>query len=155
MLVARTIQGVGGAMFPLAFGIIRDEFPLDRVPGAIALSPASSATGGGLGIILGGPILTHLSYHWLFWIPCVVTVVSAIATVVFVPESPVRAPGAIDWTGAVLLSGWLVALLLAVSEAPTWGWGSPKTLGLLLIAMLSAARGCGSRAAVRTRSSTW
>ena len=64
-----------------------------------------------------------------------VTVVSAIATVVFIPESPVRAPGSVDWTGAVLLSGWLVALLLAVSEAPTWGWGSAKTLGLLLIAI--------------------
>jgi EmrB/QacA subfamily drug resistance transporter len=139
LIAARAIQGVGGAVFPLAFGIIRDEFPRERVAGAIALLSAILGAGGGLGIILGGPIITHLSWHWLFWIPCVVTIISAVATVVFVPESPVRAPGKVDWTGAVLMSAWLVLLLLAVSEAPTWGWGSPKTLGLLLAAAVFLA----------------
>src|SRR4051795_6330034 len=37
MILARTIQGLGGAVFPLAFGIIRDEFPRERVASAIAL----------------------------------------------------------------------------------------------------------------------
>ena len=47
MIVARTIQGLGGAIFPLAFGIIRDEFPRERVAGAIALMSASSASAAG------------------------------------------------------------------------------------------------------------
>jgi MFS family permease len=46
-------------------------------------------------------------------------------------ESPVRAPGNVHWLGAVLLSGTLVCLLLGISQAPKWGMGSPKTLGLL------------------------
>ena len=50
-----------------------------------------------------------------------------------------RAPGRISWLPAVLLSGWLVALLVALSEAPTWGWGSGKVLGLIAVAVVLAA----------------
>ena len=139
MIVARTIQGLGGAIFPLAFGILRDEFPRERVAGAIALVSGILGIGGGLGIVLAGPILQRLDYHWLFWIPLAVTAVSAIAAIVFIPESPVRAPGKVHWLGAVLLSLWLVCLLLAVSEASTWGWGSAKTLGLIAAGGLVAA----------------
>ncbi len=138
MIVARTIQGLGGAIFPLAFGILRDEFPREKVAGAIALVSGILGIGGGLGIVLAGPILDHLDYHWLFWIPLVVTAVSALAAMLFVPESPLRAPGDIHWLGAALLSGWLVSLLLAVSEAPVWGWGSLKTIGLFVLAALVA-----------------
>jgi MFS family permease len=139
MIVARTIQGLGGAIFPLAFGILRDEFPRERVAGAIALVSGILGIGGGLGIVLAGPILQHLSYHWLFWIPLVVTSVAAVAAIVFIPESTIRAPGDIHWLGGALLSGWLVALLVAVSEGATWHWGSAKTLGLFVLAGLLAA----------------
>ena len=57
----------------------------------------------------------------------------------FVPESPVRTPGRISWLPAVLLSGWLVALLVALSEAPDWGWGSGRVIGLLAAAVMLAA----------------
>ena len=131
MIVARVIQGLGGAIFPLAFGIIRDEFPPQRIAGSIGLMSGLLGIGGGLGIVLSGVILDNLSYHWLFWIPLIVTTITTVATIFFVPESPVRAPAGINWLGAVLLSGWLTALLLAASQAHGWGWGSPKTLGLL------------------------
>jgi EmrB/QacA subfamily drug resistance transporter len=136
MIVARTIQGAGGAIFPLAFGIVRDEFPRERVGGAIALISGTFAIGGGLGIILAGPILETLSWHWLFWIPLVVSSISTVATLFLVPESPIRAPGDVFWLGALLLSGWLVALLLGVSNAPDWGWTDPKTLGMFAVAAI-------------------
>ena len=69
MIVARVIQGAGGAVFPLSFAIIRDEFPPRRVPHGIALISAILGIGGGLGIVLAGPIVQHLDYHWLFWFP--------------------------------------------------------------------------------------
>jgi EmrB/QacA subfamily drug resistance transporter len=138
MIVARTLQGAGGAIFPLAFGIIRDEFPRERVAGAIALISGLLGIGGGLGIVLAGPILDGLDYHWLFFIPLVAITAAAVTAVIVIPESPVRAPGTVHVLGAVLLSGWLVALLLAVSQAPVWGWGSPKTLGLLVLAAVIA-----------------
>jgi EmrB/QacA subfamily drug resistance transporter len=139
MIVARTIQGLGGAIFPLAFGIIRDEFPRERVAGAIALVSGILGIGGGLGIVLAGPILQHLSFHWLFWIPLAVTSVAAVAAIVFIPESTTREPGEIHWLGGALLSAWLVALLVAVSEGSTWHWGSAKTLGLFVLSALLAA----------------
>jgi EmrB/QacA subfamily drug resistance transporter len=138
MIVARSIQGLGGAIFPLAFGIVRDEFPPERVAGAIALISGIFGIGGGLGILLAGPILENLNYHWLFWIPFVATAIATVLTLVLVPESPIRAPGDVFWAGAVLLSAWLVALLLGISKAPDWGWGNPKTLGLFVVAAVVA-----------------
>lgn len=134
LIVARVIQGCGGAIFPLAFGIIRDEFPRERVVSGIALISAILGVGGGLGIVLAGPISQELSYHWLFWFPLVLVVIATIATLLFVPESPVKSPGRVNWAGAALLSGWLVCVLVAISEGPTWGWGDTRTVGLFAAA---------------------
>jgi EmrB/QacA subfamily drug resistance transporter len=139
MIVARVIQGIGGGMVPVAFGIIRDEFPAEKVAGAVGALASLTAVGAGLGIVLAGPIVTALDYHWLFWLPMILTVIAAVSAVLFVPESPVRAPGRISWLPAALLSAWLVALLVALSEAPAWGWGSGRTLGLLAAAAALAA----------------
>jgi EmrB/QacA subfamily drug resistance transporter len=130
LILGRVVQGAGGAIFPLAFGIIRDEFPRARVAQGIALISAILGVGGGLGIVLAGPIIDALSFHWLFWIPLILVIIATITTLLFVPESPIKSPGRINWGGAILLSGWLVCLLVAISEGPTWGWGSPKTVGL-------------------------
>ncbi len=139
LIVARVIQGVGGGMVPVAFGIIRDEFPAEKVTGAVGILAALTAVGAGLGIVLAGPIVDVLDYHWLFWLPLILTVIAAVSAVLLVPESPVRSPGRISWLPAVLLSAWLVALLVALSEAPDWGWGSGRVLGLLAGAVVLGA----------------
>jgi len=139
MIVARVIQGVAGGMLPLGFGIIRDEFPADKVSGAVGILAALTAVGGSLGIVLAGPIVNALGWRWLFWLPGIVTAIAAIGAVVFVPQSPVRSRGSISWLPAILLSAWLVLLLVPLSEASDWGWGSPKTLGLLAAAVVVAA----------------
>ncbi len=135
MIIGRVIQGAGGGIFPLAFGIVRDEFPRERVAGSIGLLSSVLGVGGGIGIVLGGLIVEHLNYHWLFWIPLVVTVAAAILTQLFIPESPVRVPGRVNWLAATLMTVGFCAVLIAVSETTTWGWGSPRTI-LLLIAGL-------------------
>ncbi|MFL6116153.1 MAG: MFS transporter [Catenulispora sp.] len=136
MIIARVIQGLGGGLVPLAFGIIRDEFPAEKVNSAIGLASATMAVGGGLGLLIAGPIVTHLNYHWLFWIPMALTAAATVGCRLWVPESPVRTPGKISWGAAVLLSAWLVMLLLAVSQGPAWGWGSAKVLGLFAGALI-------------------
>jgi EmrB/QacA subfamily drug resistance transporter len=138
MIIARVVQGIGGGVLPLAFGIIRDEFPREKVAGAVGAISALIAVGGGVGLVVAGPIVNALSYHWLFWLPLAVLVIAALAAQFLVPESPVRTAGSINWPAALLLSAWLVALLLAVSQAPTWGWGSGKVLGLLVAAVVLA-----------------
>ncbi|GAB2702128.1 MFS transporter [Nocardia thraciensis] len=136
MIVARVIQGLGGGVIPLAFGIIRDEFPARKLHGAVGIASSLIAVGSGVGLVLAGPIVDHLDYHWLFWVPMIITTIAAVAAVVFVPESPMRSEGRINWGAALLLSAWLVALLLAVSKGPAWGWGSGITLGLFALAVV-------------------
>ena len=97
MIVGRIIQGAGGGIFPLAFGIVRDEFPREKVAGSIGMVSSILGVGGGIGVVLGGLIVEHLDYHWLYWIPLIVTVIAALATWRFVPESPVRVPGKVNW----------------------------------------------------------
>ncbi|MGF7239301.1 MAG: MFS transporter [Frankia sp.] len=139
MIVARVIQGVGGAVLPLSFGIVRDEFPRDKVAGAVGTLAALLAVGAGLGLVLAGPIVELLNPHWLFWIPMIICIGAAIAAHFFVPESPVRNPGTIAWRPAILLSSWLVALLVGVSEGSLWGWTSGRILGLFALALGLAA----------------
>jgi EmrB/QacA subfamily drug resistance transporter len=133
LIVSRAIQGVSGGIFPLAFGIVRDEFPRHKVAGSIGFLSSILGVGGGVGIVMSGVIIKNLDYHWLFWIPLMVTLVAIVCTWRFVPESPIRVPGKINWIAAGLMSAGISAVLLAISETITWGWGSPKTLGLLAV----------------------
>jgi len=134
LVAGRAVQGAAGAVFPLAFGIIRDEFPRERVATGIGLISATFGIGGGGGLVLSGLIVDHLSYRWIFWFGLVVVVAATIATHLFVPESPVKSPARIDFAGAALLSAGLTCMLLAVSEGNRWGWSSAPVIGLFVAA---------------------
>jgi MFS family permease len=125
------LQGFGGGIFPLCFGIIRDEFPREKVASSIGLISAIFGIGGGTGLIGGGLIADHLSYHWIFWLGTISAALAAIATELWVPESPERKPGRVDLRGAALLGLGLVMPLIAISRANDWGWGSTRTLVLI------------------------
>ena len=139
MVLGRVIQGAGGGIFPLAFAIIRDEFEPRRVAGGIGLMSALLGIGGGAGVVLAGVIVDNLSYHWLFWFPLVAIVASAVATWLFVPESPLKVPGRINWLTTALMSTGLTTILLAISRVGEWGWASARTLGLLAAGGVVAA----------------
>ncbi|MEV6497055.1 MFS transporter [Streptomyces prunicolor] len=150
LIIARVVQGVGGALFPLSFGIIRDEFDASQVPGSISNLSAVIAAGGGVGMVAAGPIVTALDYRWLFWFPVGIVAVTTLIAVRYVPESPNRAQGHVNWLGAVLLSGWLVALLLPLSQASIWGWGSVRVVGLFAAAVVLFAAWLFSEARSRS-----
>ncbi len=135
MIVGRVLQGVGGGVFPLSFGIVRDEFPLAKVPTGIALLGATAGIGAAIGLPLGGLLVDQASYHWIFWMSAAMGIVATITTIRFVPESPLRAPGRVDIAGAFILAAGLSAVLIAVSRANDWGWASDKTLGLLAVGL--------------------
>ena len=131
VVAGRVLQGIGGGIFPLAIGIVRDEFPPGRVAGSIGMLSALAGIGGGLGLILGGVLADELSYHWIFWLAAAVAALAALAAQLLVPESPVRTPGRVDLRGAAVLAAGLVPPLYAISRANDWGWGSGRTLGLI------------------------
>jgi EmrB/QacA subfamily drug resistance transporter len=131
VVAGRVLQGVGGGIFPLCFGIIRDEFPSGRVARSIGLMSAIAGIGGGLGLVLGGILVDNVSYHWIFWLGAIMAAVAVTSTWLFIPESPVRTPGRVDLRGAFVLGVGLVMPLVAISQAHIWGWGGPRTLGLV------------------------
>jgi EmrB/QacA subfamily drug resistance transporter len=133
MIVGRALQGVGGGVFPLSFGIVRDEFPRERVPTGIALLGATAGIGGAIGLPLGGLLVDHASYHWIFWLSAAMGLATTVTTMKFVPESPVRTPGRVDLVGALVLAAGLSAALIGISRANDWGWGSGRTLGLVAV----------------------
>ena len=149
LILARFIQGAAGGIFPLAFGIVRDEFPRERVAGSIGLLSSILGVGGGIGIVMSGVVIEHLNYHWLFWIPLAMILLGAFCTWRYVPESPERRPGRINWLAALLMTVGLSAQLLAISQTSVWGWGSPKTIGLLLAGI--AVTGLWIRTEARSR----
>src|SRR5262245_3522225 len=66
LIVGRGLQGLGGGVFPLSFGIIRDEFPREKVPTGIAMLGAIAAIGSSSGLPLGGILVEGRGYHWSF-----------------------------------------------------------------------------------------
>jgi EmrB/QacA subfamily drug resistance transporter len=130
LVAARALQGAAGAIFPLAFGIVRDEFPRERVGVALGLLSATFGVGAGVGLVLSGVILEALSWHWLFWFGAIPVVIALVLVLKLIPESPVRTPSRFDVWGVLTLSLGLGALLLALSEGERWGWHSALTLGV-------------------------
>lgn len=131
LIAGRIVQGGAGALFPLCFGIIRDEFPAEKVAPSIGLMSTTFGIGGGAGLVLAGIFVDHLSVAWMFWFSLGVTLIAAWATWRYVPESPIRVEGRIDWGGGALLSVALSAVLLGVSQGNAWGWTSDRVLGLI------------------------
>jgi EmrB/QacA subfamily drug resistance transporter len=135
LILARIAQGVAGGIFPLSFSIIRDEFPADRVAGSIGLMSAILGVGGGLGLVVGGLIAEHLSWHWMFWIALPVMVLAAVCTWRYIPESQVRSPGRVNWAAAALMTTGMSCVLIAIAQTTAWGWTSPPTLALLALGL--------------------
>ena len=143
LVAGRAVQGTGGAIFPLAFGIIRDEFPRETVTIGIGLMSAIHGAGGAAGLVLSGLIVDHLDYTWIFWLGLIVTVPAIAATALFVPASPVRAPTGVDWRGTLRVlrapTVWMVNTLAFVL-----GFGLLSSLLLLpQLVQLPAASGFG------------
>jgi EmrB/QacA subfamily drug resistance transporter len=134
LIAFRAVAGAGAAVFPLSFAIINDEFPREKVGAGIGAISAVMAAGGGIGLPLSGVIVDHTSWRWLFVIGAIGVGLALVLILLFVPESPIKTPSSVDFVGAALLSATLVSLLVALSEGHSWGWSSPRIVGLFAAA---------------------
>jgi MFS family permease len=135
LIAFRAVAGCGMAIFPLSYGIVRDEFPRDRVKLGIGTLSSVLGFGGGFGAVVSGAVIDNLSWRWLFVIGAVPVAVAALLVWRFIPKAPVRAPaGRIDFAGIALLAGSLLALLTAISEAGRLGWTSTPIVALFVLA---------------------
>jgi MFS family permease len=136
LLAGRMLQGAGAGVVPLAFGIIRDEFPPHRVPTTVGRLSALLGAGSAIGYVIAGPIVGVLSYAWIFWLPAVVLAAAAVLSVFMVPPSPRNPAERIPLLTVGVFSLALVALLAAISQAPGRGWSSPVVICLSLLALV-------------------
>src|SRR3954471_8988726 len=129
LILGRVIQGAGGGIFPLAFGIIREAFPPEQVATAIGGISATFGIGGGVGLVIAGPIVSGHGPSWLFWLG-LMALPAAYAIYRYVPHEATRADARVDWLGAALLSVSLASFLYGLSKTNDWGWGDARVLGL-------------------------
>jgi EmrB/QacA subfamily drug resistance transporter len=144
LIASRAIAGAGGAVFPLSFGIIRDEFPPDKVKVGIGLLSAVFGVGGGFGIVFSGLIVEYLSWRWLFVAGAIPVAAAIVLVHRYVPESPVKSRSRLDVVGAALLAGALVSLLVALTEGEHWGWSSLPFLSLIAASAVLLAAWIGT-----------
>jgi MFS family permease len=131
MIAGRAVAGLSVAAIPVGISLVGTVLPDRRAGGGIALISAMLGVGSALGLPLAGVIAEHTDYHVLFWICVVGGTVTLAGIVTLVPEPPADGHGKFDLPGALLLAVALIALLLPLSQASAWGWGNPKTTGLL------------------------
>lgn len=139
LILGRAIQGAAGAILPLSISTVRDVLPERRVSASVGLLSAIFGVGGGVGILVAGPILQTLGWHFLFWIPAGLIAVALVGAVLGMPDSPTRRPGRIDAAGSLILAVALSGILLGVTNGRTWGWASSATLGSIVIGAAALA----------------
>src|SRR5215207_9924296 len=135
LIVARVLQGMGGAlMMPQTLSLITVAFPPQKRGAAMGVWGSVVALGAVLGPLVGGFIVTHYPWEWIFLINIPVGIVAILSTLAIVPESgDPLASGKLDWGGLLFSATAIFSLVFALIEGPRFGWTSPQTLGLLLI----------------------
>jgi EmrB/QacA subfamily drug resistance transporter len=137
LIAARVVQGAGAAlMTPPTLAIISESFsdPRERAT-AIGIWAAVSAAAFSLGPVLGGVIVDHVHWSWIFMVNVPVGVIGLVLGARVIPES--RDPGAprtLDVPGLTTSVAALTSLTYALLRANELGWGSPAIVALLAVA---------------------
>jgi EmrB/QacA subfamily drug resistance transporter len=141
LILARGIQGAGAALLiPCSLAIIGATFDEAERGKAIGTWAGFSAIAGAVGPLLGGWIVDHFSWRWIFLINPVLALVAIWIALGKVPESrDPEASGGIDWRGSLLAFLSLGSLAFGLMSAPVFGWSSPAVIGALLIGLLLLA----------------
>jgi MFS family permease len=136
LIAGRVLQGASFGLFPLAIGILREEYPAERLTGAMAITSSTLGFGGGVALVATGLLTAdNGDYHRIFWLSTAMSLAALITAWRVLPKRP--APGgSVDWLGAGVLGTGLVLLLLPLSQGHIWGWTSGATLGCFVASAL-------------------
>jgi len=136
LIAARGVQGLGAALLtPGALAIITRTYTGAQRTVALSTWGALASAGAGAGVVLGGMLTTWLSWEWVFLINVPIGAVAAILALHIVPSTPAAAGRRrLDVPGALAMVAGLVVLVYAVEGTAEHGWGSARTLVLLVLA---------------------
>ncbi len=135
LIVARSAQGIGAAMLtPGALSIVTTTYEGSQRTAALAAWAAIGSAGAAAGVVLGGVLTTAFGWESVFFVNVPVGIATAIGVLRIVPDArPTGTARQLDLLGAVTAVAGLVLLLYAVEGANEHGWGSARTLFLVLV----------------------
>ena len=132
LIVARTVQGLGGAVvLPLSLTILTAAFPIERRGMIVGVYGGLAGLAVAMGPIVGGAVTQSIDWHWIFWINVPIGVVAVLLGVRLLPES-YGAPERLDLVGVGLVTAGVVSLVWALSRASDVGWSSAEVVGTLI-----------------------
>ena len=137
MIFFRAIQGLGMAAFPLAFAIIRDEFPNEKMAVAQGVISAMFGVGNAFGLVVGGYVTEEWGWQWTYHTVIPFTAIATVVVALKVRPSSTRAKARVDIPGGVLLAFTLVTFLVGATEARNRGWTDPFILSLFAISAVA------------------
>ena len=139
LIIARSFQGIGGALLvPGSLAIISASFSPDKRGRAIGIWSGFTSITSAIGPVLGGWLVEHASWHWVFFINVPLAVVVLILIFWRVPESRDEEGGVhLDWTGALLVTIGLAGVVYGLIEAGSNSFGSPTVIAALLIGVVA------------------
>jgi EmrB/QacA subfamily drug resistance transporter len=136
LIGARALQGLGAALIsPAALSIIATTFKegAERAK-ALGVWAAIAIGGSAVGLVLGGVLTQYFSWPWIFFVNVPVGIVTFVLSSRLIPESrDEHVERNYDIAGAVTVTGGLMALVYAIVDAQSAGWGSTKTLGFFAV----------------------
>jgi len=141
LIAARSLQGLGAAVIsPAALSILSTTFTEGRERNiALGVWGAVGGFGAAAGVLLGGVLTEALSWSWIFYVNVPVGVAAFVLAPRLLNESRDTTVKSFDALGAVLVTGGLVSLVYAITQSGTYGWGSGRTIGVIVAAVVLLA----------------
>ena len=141
LIAFRALQGLGAAIItPAALSILTTTFQEGRERNiALGAWGAVGGFGAAAGVLLGGILTDALSWPWIFFVNVPVGVAAFVLAPLLLGESRDARAKSFDATGAILVTGGLSLLILAITQARDWGWTSAATIGVFAAAAASLA----------------
>ncbi len=135
LVAFRVIQGIGGGLImPVGMSLMFRFIPKDKMGAAMGIFGLSMAVAPSIGPTLGGVIIEHFSWRWLFMINVPIGIIGVFLSQFILPETPKRKMGRFDIWGLFLASGSAFGFLLALAEGESWGWSSYSIVMLFVTA---------------------
>jgi MFS transporter, DHA2 family, multidrug resistance protein len=135
LLIARVIQGAAaGVVTPIGMVVTAQVFPIRQRGMAMGLMGVGTILAPALGPTMGGYLVDHLSWRWVFIAAVPFVVISLPMAKTFFPGRDATGPKpSFDWLGTLLCSVFIGALLVGLTEAQRHGWyHDPTVIALVL-----------------------
>src|SRR5437870_1773067 len=143
LVIARSIQGIGAAfLVPGSLAIISASFDEKSRGKAIGTWSGFTAITTASGPVLGGWLIEHASWHWIFFINVPLAVAVVAISLWQIPESRSRLSTHVDWLGALTATAAVGGLVFGLLESSTFGWSHPLVWGGLMAGVASLGALC-------------